>query len=105
MNGIIKPKARLKSQMHASVSNGVLVTKHLNHLTFIILLDEPTLKDDMPLPRLLGIFNASLTTIQRARIEYAVDYRLSKPLFFKRYHLQSDLTIRSRKSQRRDNIN
>jgi len=63
MNGIIKLKARLKSQMYASISNGVLVTKHLNYLTFIVLPDEPTLKDDMPLPRLLGIFNASLTII------------------------------------------
>jgi len=73
--------------MYASVSNKVLVTKHLNHLTFIVLPDEPTLKDDMPLLYLSGIFNASLTIIQRARIEYAVDYWLGKPLFFKRCHL------------------
>jgi hypothetical protein len=83
--------------MHASISNRVLVAKHLNHLTFILSPDKPTSIDDMPLPRLLGIFNASLTTIQRARIEYAVDYRLGEPLFFKRCHLRNDLTIGSRK--------
>ena len=105
MNGIIKPKARSKSQMHASVSNGVLVAEHLNHLTFILSPDEPTSIDDTPLPRLSGIFNASLTTIQRARIEYAVDYRLGEPPFFKHCYLRNDLTIGSRKSQRRDDIN
>ena len=61
--------------------------------------------DDMLLPRLSGIFNASLTTIQRARIEYAVDYWLGKPPFFKCCYLRNDLTIRLRKSQRRDDIN
>jgi hypothetical protein len=84
--------------MHTSVSNGVLVTEYLNHFTFIISPDEPILGDDMPLLYLSGIFNASLITIQRARIEYTVDYRLSEPPFFKRCYLQSDLTIGLRKS-------
>ena len=105
MNGIIKPKARSKSQMHASVSNGVLVAEHLNHLTFILSPDEPNSRDDMPLPRLSGSFTASLTVIQRARIEYAVDHWLGEPPFFKHCHLQSDLTIGSKMSQRRDDIN
>ena len=91
--------------MYISVNNRVLVTKYLNYLTFIILLDEPILGDNMPLLYLLGIFNTSLTTIQRAQIEYTVDYWLSEPPFFKCCHLQSDLTIGLRKSQKRDNIN
>ena len=60
--------------MYASVSNKVLVIKHLNYFTFIISLDEPILGDNMPLLYLLGIFNASLITIQQAQIEYAVNY-------------------------------
>jgi len=49
--------------MHVSVNNGVLVAKHLNHLTFILLPDKLTLRDDTPLPHLLGVFNVSLTII------------------------------------------
>ena len=97
MNGIIKLKACLKSQMHASVNNGVLVTEHLNYLTFIILPDEPILGNDMPLLYLSGIFNVSLTIIQQAYIKYTVDYQLSKPLFFKHCYLQNDFIIGSRK--------
>ena len=51
--------------------------------------------DDMPLPHLSSIFNASLTIIQRAQIKYTVDYQLSEPPFFKHYHLRNDLTIGS----------
>ena len=60
--------------MHINISNRVLIAEHLNHLTFIFLPDKLTLRDDMLLLYLLGIFNTSLIIIQRAQIKYTVDY-------------------------------
>ena len=66
--GVIKPRARSKSQLSSSVSNAVLIIEHLNHLRF-----TPTGRSIKPeadteseeFPRLLDGFRMALARHQR----------------------------------------
>jgi hypothetical protein len=105
--GILKPKARSKSQMSASLANAVVINEHLNHVRFVLSSgDEEAMPPiDIRLPRLLDEFKPRLSTYQRNHLSYVLDRRVDEVVGFKRCHLRDKLTIGSAESQRRNDVN
>ena len=120
--GIIKTKARSKSQMNASVMNGAVIKEHLHHAGFLgydINISPNRDQNPNQLPQLLDEFKLQQTARKRRdhmrRLFQAVEwlqeyfpggientYRL--PLF-RRCRYTKDMTIGSVDSQRRCDIN
>jgi Transposase family tnp2/Domain of unknown function (DUF4218) len=100
--GILKPKARSKSQLNTSVANGLVITEHLNHAQLSRL--RPA-SPPATYPILMNKDNTDmdLTTQQRLRLVEACG-EITEFCFYKRGKIREDLTIGSSKSQRRGDI-
>jgi hypothetical protein len=98
--GVLKPKARSKSQLNSSVSNGLIVTEHLNHIQFSRLQPTPS---PASYPVLMDEYKGDFSPQQRLRLvrEYG---EITKVCFYKRSKIREDLIIDSSKSQRRGDI-
>jgi hypothetical protein len=103
--GIIKPYARSKSQMNASLANAVLFKEHLNHIRFTKYAEETASAADSPLPELLDAFVIRLSPYQKKHIRYSLKRNIEQADGFKRCQLRRDLLIGSVKSQRRTDVN
>jgi len=98
--GILKLKARSKSQLSTSLVNAVVINEHLNHVRFILSSgDEEAMPlIDIRLPRLLDEFKPRLSTYQRNHLSYILDRHMDEVVGFKRCHLRDKLTIGSAES-------
>ena len=100
--GIIKPMARSKSQLSASLANGVIIAEHLHHLRFV---RETEPQPERSYPIFLDLFVTGLTSYERRRL---VEYLGSENIdveFYKRCQVHQELTVGSVYSQRRGDIN
>jgi Transposase family tnp2/Domain of unknown function (DUF4218) len=98
--GILKPKARSKSQMNLSLANGLVTTECLNHLQLSRLGPTPP---PTAYPILVAKYDGKLSPRQRSSL--AEQYgRIDAAYFYKRCQIRDDLTIGSVKSQRRGDI-
>ena len=102
--GIIKPKARSKSQLSSSLSNAVVINEHLNHRYFARPRETPQ-SDPSRLPLLLDEFSHQPTTRQLQGLGYLVVGQVNGFRSFKRCKLREDIIVGSRESQRKIDIN
>jgi hypothetical protein len=100
--GIIEPMARSKSQLSASLANGVIIDEHLHHIRFT---REPEPQPQCSYPMFLDLFVTVLTGYSRRRLfEYLGRDNIGIE-FYKRCQLHQELTVGSKHSQRRGDIN
>jgi hypothetical protein len=98
--GILKPKARSKSQLSASAANALVIAEQLNHIRFIRL--KPVVSP-IQYPILHGRYEACLAPYQRNQLNHTYG-EISNIAFFKRCQLCDSLIIGSIQSQRRGDI-
>jgi hypothetical protein len=101
--GVIKPMAKSKSKLDASIANAVVLAEHLNHLQFVhshFANPNTIVLEVLSYPRLANPVRLETTTQQLLRLHQV---RRSKQIEslqpYKRCHLSRDTTIGSRKSQ------
>src|SRR2546429_4667684 len=107
---IIKPKARSKSQLNASLTNAVIIAEYLNHvkLTRSMRLGAVTIKSSptaISYPVLLNCFKPHLSTYQRTCLEMILKCHNLVIEGYKRCQLHQDLLVGFTQSQHRSNIN
>lgn len=103
--GVIKPKARSKSQLSTSLANMLVLTEHLNHVRFTRHGQMTAEIRHLVYPALQGRYNATLAPYQRRRLvsicgdgeEYIIK-------FYKKCQLRDDLTVGSIASQSQADI-
>jgi hypothetical protein len=102
--GIIKPKARSKSQMNVSLANAVVINEHLNHFRFA----QPRVEGvETPeqLPHLIDSYSPTLSAHQRRSLDAVLCCQVKRIDGFKRCRIRDNLVIGSEVSQRRDGVN
>ena len=83
--GIIKPKARSKSQLSSSLSNAVVINEHLNHHHFTRRMMTPQQQLELPqMPLLLDKFHHQPTAYQLRGLGYMVGRQVDTFQSFKR---------------------
>jgi hypothetical protein len=102
--GILKPKARSKSQINKSIFNNIVLAEHLHHIQFsgpsFTELNVGT-QDTEKYPQLLDKLRIRLTHHQlRQLCFYTQDPDIRSPMLFARLRLSKELTIGSHYSQR-----
>jgi hypothetical protein len=104
--GIIKPKARSKSQLDASLINAVVTSEHLNHLSFARQITSAIAKETT-YPVLLDHFHIQLKRQQERQLrKYVSEQQLKAGIKgYKRAQLSQRLIIGSHRSQRRSDLN
>src|SRR5436190_15920221 len=96
--GIIKPKARSKSQLNASLANAVIISEHLNHVRFVR--NELTAESNNSFPILLDQFTLTMRSYQRTIIQTTLGIKLPEQVHaFKQCQLRQDLILGSMRSQ------
>ena len=108
--GIIKPKARSKSQLNASLANVVIIAEHLNHVKFTrsMRLGAVTIKSSptaISYPVLLDCFKPHLSMYQCTCLEMILKCHNLVIEGYKRCQLHQDLLVGSTQSQRCSDIN
>jgi Transposase family tnp2 len=99
--GIIKPRAKSKSQLSTGLANALVLIEHLNHVRFTAAghgqetTDTPTLA----YPALQGRYKAQLASYQSSCLE-RICSDVEEVEFYKRCQVRDDLTIGSTASQR-----
>src|SRR5947207_10962095 len=104
--GIIKPKARSKSQLNTSLANAVIIAEHLNHVKFTrsMRLGAVTIKSSptaISYPVLLDCFKPHLSMYQRTCLEMILKCHNLVIEGYKRCQLHQDLLVGSTQSQTR----
>jgi len=97
--GILKPKARSKSQLNYSVSNELVIMEHLNHVQ-LSRLRSPTL----PASYLVLMDNYEATLSSQQRLRLVREYEIINVRFYKRCKIREGFVVGSVKSQRRGDI-
>jgi hypothetical protein len=101
--GVIKPMARSKSKLDASIANAVILVEHLNHLQFVhfdFANPNTIVLEELSYPRLANPVDLETTTQQLLRLHQVRRCKQIQSLqHYKRCHLSRDTTIGSRKSQ------
>ena len=100
---VIKPKARLKLKLSVSVSNAVVISKHLNYYSFA----RPSAVQGNPeqLPLLLNEFRYEPTRGQIQGLGCRLGHLINSFEAFKRCKLNKDLIVGLKASQRDINLN
>jgi hypothetical protein len=100
--GILKPKARSKSQLSASTANALAISEQINHIRFIRPV-PPQVVSPTQYPILHGRYESSLTASQWNNLDNNCGESLDVA-FYKRCQLRDDLIIGSKRSQRHGDI-
>ena len=103
--GVVKLKARSKSQLNASLANAVVITEHLNHLQFTRAAISESLPVAVSYPVLLNWFKPYLSTYQRSCLKAILKCYNFVVKGYKKYQLRQDLLVGSMQSQRRSDVN
>lgn len=107
--GVIKPLAKSKSKINASITNGLVFTEHLNNLRFVhpdFAETKIMASEDVGYPQLTNPLRSKTTSQQLILLHHA---RRGRPVesiqLYKRCHLNRHTTIGSRESQIKSDTN
>ena len=104
--GIIKPKARSKSQLNTSLANAIIIAEHLNHTQFTRTALLATTGTQLSFPVLLDRFSPYLTELQQRSLQLHLYRDIPDRIEgYRRCQLRQDLLIGSLYSQRQSDLN
>jgi Domain of unknown function (DUF4218) len=97
--GILKPRAKSKSQLSTSLANALVLIEHLNHVQFTTARhSQETAASTLVYPDLQGRYKARLASYQNSRLAHICS-DVEAVEFYKRCQIRDDLTIGSTASQ------